>query len=162
MSDRANERIESALVALVRRADDPRGNQQINTLAGATIERAASVMLRRIGELEPVRLSQLAEASGIEMSTASRQVARLFENGYIERMPDPRDGRATMHQLSPSGRDLLERLVQARHRWFSDRLAGFTLEDRSRFADYLDRFIEASNAPLLPSTTSDHDTNERS
>jgi DNA-binding MarR family transcriptional regulator len=137
-----NDRIEEALVALVRRATDPRGNQRINALAGTDIERAGSVMLHRVGELQPARLSQLAEAAGVEVSTASRQVARLVERGYVARQDDPNDGRATVHRLTDDGRDLLQRLVAARHEWFDTLLAEFETREREQLADLLGRLVD--------------------
>ncbi|MGA9275430.1 MAG: hypothetical protein WBV89_00640, partial [Ilumatobacter sp.] len=69
--------IEEALITLVRRANDPRGNRTINRAAGVDIERAGAVMLARVDEFAPARLSVLADAAGVGVSTASRQVARL-------------------------------------------------------------------------------------
>jgi DNA-binding MarR family transcriptional regulator len=141
-----NERIEHALVSLVRRANDPRGNRQINARAGVEIERSGSVMLHRLGELEPARLSQLAGAAFVEISTASRQVARLVERGYVERDADPTDGRATVHRLTPEGRELLDRLIAARHEWFECLLEGFDPDERQHLADLLGRFVDRALA----------------
>lgn len=133
--------IEASLISLVRRAADPRGNRRINALAGVDLERAAAAMLTRIGELEPARLSRLAEATFVEMSTASRHVARLIDGGYVRQEPDPTDGRATMHRLTPQGRDTLRRLQAARHRWFDEMLVDFDDDERRQFADLLHRFV---------------------
>lgn len=142
MADDPIARIERSLVALVRRATDPRGNRQINVLAGVDIERAASVMLARIEELEPARLSQLADAVGVDISTASRQVARLVEAGLVARGPDPDDGRASAHRLTESGVDLRRRLAAARRAWFEQKLEEFSPVERRQFAELLERFME--------------------
>ncbi len=144
-------RFEAALINLVRRANDPRGNKAIRRVAGTDIERAGAVMLARVEELEPARLSALAEAAGVDISTASRQVARLVDEGYVLRQPDPNDGRASAHSLSPSGRDLRHRLSLARRNWIEGLLADFTLEERASFADLLDRFVVAMDAAQLAS-----------
>lgn len=141
MTDSALTRIENALVVLVRRSTDPRGNRVIQRRAGSDLERAGAAMLWRIGEHEPVRLSTLAELSGVEMSTASRQVALLVERGYVERSSDPADGRATVHRLTDDGRDLRRRLVEARHAWIESLLADFDDGERAMFADLLERFV---------------------
>jgi DNA-binding MarR family transcriptional regulator len=135
-------RIEAALVTLVRRANDPRGNRRINREAGVDIERAAAVMLARVEELEPARLSDLAEAAGVDTSTASRQVARLVDEGLVERRADPADGRASAHRLSAEGRRVRARLRAARRAWFEDVLADFDPEERQVFAGLLERFVE--------------------
>jgi DNA-binding MarR family transcriptional regulator len=135
-------RIEASLIALVRRANDPRGNKSINLAAGVDIDRAASVMLARVEELEPARLSDLAEAAGVETSTASRQVARLVDDGLVERSADPNDGRASAHRLTDAGRSTRSKLVVARRDWFDDVLADFDDAEREQFAGLLERFVE--------------------
>lgn len=135
-------RIEAALVALVRRATDPRGNRQINRSAGVDIERAGAVMLARVEELEPARLSDLAEAAGVDTSTASRQVARLVDEGYVDRGADPDDRRASAHRLTPTGREVRRRLKAARREWFDDVLGDFDPSERAQLAMLLERFVD--------------------
>lgn len=133
--------IQSALITIVRRANDPRGNKSINRSAGTDIERAGAVMLARIEEHEPARLSVLAEAAGVDVSTASRQVARLVDEGYVHRGPDPDDGRASAHRLTPAGRELRHRLADAQRAWLDTVLARFDDTDRRTLADLLGRFV---------------------
>lgn len=141
MGEDAIARIEAALITLIRRATDPRANRDVNRAAGVDIERAGAVMLARVEELEPVRLSELAEAAGVDTSTASRQVARLVDDGLVVRGADPDDRRASAHRLSPSGREVRQRLNIARRAWFDDVLADFDPDERARFADLLERFV---------------------
>lgn len=142
-------RIEGALITLVRRANDPRGNREIHRAAGTDIERAGAVMLARVEEHEPARLSVLAEAAGVDVSTASRQVARLVEEGYVTRDADPDDGRASAHRLTPAGRDLRSRLAAARRAWLEEILCDFGDADRTTFATLLDRFVGQVEAAHL-------------
>lgn len=135
-------RIEAAIITLVRRATDPRGNRRINRLAGVDIERASSGMLARIEVLEPARLSDLAEAAGVDTSTASRQVARLVDDGLVERGVDPHDRRASAHRLSPAGRAVRQKLAIARRQWFEEVLTDFEARDRQQLAELLERFVE--------------------
>lgn len=134
--------VEQALIRLVRRATDPRGNATINERAGISLERSESTLLVRIDELEPARISDLAEAIGIDASTASRQVARLVEREYVVREPDERDGRASAHRLTPEGRDVHRRLAAARREWMHEVLADFTPAERAQLADLFDRFVD--------------------
>ena len=142
-------RIEGALITLVRRANDPRGNREMHRAAGTDIERAGAVMLARVEELEPARLSVLAEAAGVDVSTASRQVARLVEEGHVTRDPDPDDGRASAHRLTPSGRDLRARLAAARRAWLEEVLDELDDDERAAFADLLGRFVDRIEAAHL-------------
>lgn len=134
--------IERALIALSRRVTDPRGNRVINELAGADIERAGATMIGRIHDLGPARLSDLACAAGVDISTASRQVARLVDLGFVSRVPDPDDGRASRHSLSPSGRDLRDRLVQARYEWIDSIVVDLSPDERQVLGELLGRVID--------------------
>jgi DNA-binding MarR family transcriptional regulator len=137
----AETRIEQALVDLVRRANDPRGNASLKVKSGIDLERAATVLLARIDELGPTRLSDVALAAGVEISTASRPVARLVEQGYVERSTDPADGRASLLRTTAIGRDVMLRWRAARHEWLRDVLDDFDDEERERFAELFDRFV---------------------
>jgi DNA-binding MarR family transcriptional regulator len=135
--------IEASIVTLLRRAVDPRGNRRLYAEAGVDLERSGSVMLARIEELEPARLSDLAAAAGVEMSTASRQVARLVDQGLVERAPDPEDRRAVLHRLTPEGRTARSRVGSAIRSWFERALAEFPPDDREQLAVLLGRFVTA-------------------
>lgn len=50
-----------------------------------------------------LRMSELAELSDMTLSHLSRVVTRLEKSGWVKRVPDPGDGRATMAVLTESG-----------------------------------------------------------
>lgn len=135
-------RIEAAIVLLLRRANDPRGFQRIHQLAGIEIERAGAVMLARVEDLQPARLSDLADAAGVEVSTASRQVARLVEQGYVQRTADPADARAALHELTQKGRDARAKLRATGTAFFQAALGEFSETERDSLADLLTRFVD--------------------
>jgi DNA-binding MarR family transcriptional regulator len=60
----------------------------------------------RIGP-EGTRLSELAEQARVTKQTAGHLVDQLERSGYVERVPDPTDGRARLVRLTP----LAEQLV---------------------------------------------------
>jgi DNA-binding MarR family transcriptional regulator len=138
----AVDQIERGLIALARRVTDPRGNRAINELAGADIERAGATMLARLEEIQPARLSEMACAAGVEISTASRQVARLVELGFIERSSDPDDKRASVHRLSPAGVETRHRLREARRTWIDKIVVDLDAEERRQFGSLFDRVID--------------------
>ncbi|MFC4602809.1 MarR family winged helix-turn-helix transcriptional regulator [Rhodococcus kronopolitis] len=55
----------------------------------------------------PRRQGDLAGSLCVSQSALSRQITELFDAGYVERRPDPADGRAYLVQVSESGRQLL-------------------------------------------------------
>src|SRR5919202_3393766 len=54
---------------------------------------------------EGTRLTELAERSGYTKQAVSEVVADLEALGYVERVPDPLDGRAKTIKLTHSGRE---------------------------------------------------------
>jgi DNA-binding MarR family transcriptional regulator len=55
----------------------------------------------------PLRVSEVAKRLGVDLSVASRQIAALAAEGYVERREDARDRRAQMVAITRSGRRVL-------------------------------------------------------
>ncbi|GAA2063948.1 MarR family transcriptional regulator [Streptomyces albiaxialis] len=70
---------------------------------------AVLMLLSRHGEM---RTSGLAELMAIDMSVMSRHVAHVAERGWIERHPDPQDGRVRLLRISEAGESLLDDLSE--------------------------------------------------
>jgi DNA-binding MarR family transcriptional regulator len=56
---------------------------------------------------EGSRLTELAERSGHTKQSVGEAVADLERHGYVERVPDPQDGRAKIIRLTPHGAQAL-------------------------------------------------------
>ena len=56
---------------------------------------------------EGTRLSVLAERAGVAKQTATALVDRLERAGYVERTPDPLDGRARLVRLTAKGQSAI-------------------------------------------------------
>ena len=55
----------------------------------------------------PLRVSDVAHRLGVDLSVASRQIASLAAEGYVERREDVRDRRAQLVAVTRSGRRAL-------------------------------------------------------
>lgn len=99
-------------------------------------------MLARVEDLQPARLSDLADAAGVEVSTASRQVARLVEQGYVQRTADPADARAALHELTQKGLDARAKLRATGTAFFRAALGDFTESEQESLANLLTRFVD--------------------
>lgn len=106
----------------------------------------------------PQRVSAVAESIHSDVSTVSRQVSHLVQHGLIEKIGDPDDGRAQLLSLSPSGGEVIDKLVRGRGQWFGELLASWTDDDVRAFDAYLTRFgtdLEAFKARVVaPNPTS--------
>jgi DNA-binding MarR family transcriptional regulator len=82
----------------------------------------------------------LADLLGVDAPTVTRKVQQLEHDGYIAREADPDDGRATLIRLSPAGRRILQRVLDARRRWLGELLGEWDERDLAVFAALLNRF----------------------
>ena len=63
---------------------------------------------------EPVRIGELHQHVLLSQPALSRMVDRLVERGFVERCPDPADGRGVRLSLTDTGRDQ-QRRIGRRH-----------------------------------------------
>lgn len=59
-----------------------------------------------------LRMSAIAEGIGVRQPTASDAVQTLLRKGYVEKLPDPADGRAVAVRLSAAGRERATRIAE--------------------------------------------------
>lgn len=130
-------RLRFAVVRLARRLRQEAGGELSPTMAAAlaTVERA--------GPLTP---SELAAIERVKRPTATRVIARLEEEGLIEKAPDPADGRVSLLSASPSGRRLLKRLRRRKNAYLDRRLGELPPDEIAtleRAAAIIERMLEA-------------------
>lgn len=87
------------------------------------------------------RCSALAGRAGIDVSVASRQIAVLERSGYVERRPDPVDGRASLLSLTPAGIEAIAATRALRQDWALGALAAWDEDDARLLSDLLDRLV---------------------
>lgn len=76
----------------------------------------AMACLGTVMRLGPIRISALAEALVLDISTASRHVSHLETANLLTRKPDPVDLRATLLTLTPEGIEFLRQGMARRSR----------------------------------------------
>jgi DNA-binding MarR family transcriptional regulator len=87
------------------------------------------------------RCSALAARAGVDVSVASRQLGCLERQGYVERRPDPQDGRAALFRLTPAGAAALTAARSARSAWATGALADWDEDDARLLTDLVDRLV---------------------
>lgn len=87
------------------------------------------------------RCSALAVAAGIDVSVASRQMAALERVGYVERRPDPGDGRASLLSLTEAGAAALATARGLRNDWAASALSGWSEDDAVRLSELVERLL---------------------
>lgn len=108
--------------------------------ARVPITGAGLTALRGLERYQPITVSALARRLGLDLSTVSRQLCPLEEEGLVQRATDPDDGRVATLSLTPKGRRLLDRVTTAVLEDFDAALADWSPADRSQLATLLNRF----------------------
>jgi DNA-binding MarR family transcriptional regulator len=117
---------------LVRDVEEPSRTQQS---VPATLEDAG-----------PRRITELATAERVAQPSMTVLVSRLERRGWVERRPDPEDGRVVMAAITDEGVTALARVRAARAEALAARLDVLTDDERRRLAaaiPLLDRVIDA-------------------
>ena len=90
---------------------------------------SALTVVERLG---PITLGDLAGFERVRPPTMTRIVARLEEDGLVEREPDESDGRVTRLRLSSAGRKLISKNRTRKDAYLADRLEQLSPRERSR------------------------------
>ena len=95
----------------------------------------------------PMRLGDLAAAEGIAPSTLTRLVAALEDNGYVRRVADPSDARASTLAITPQGHQMLERIRTETTLLLAQSLGDLTPAQRSALAAAVPVLEQLAEAP---------------
>lgn len=104
-------------------------------------------LLRTYGEM---RMSRLTELLGIDMSVTSRHVAHAADRGWIERRPDPRDGRSRLLHLTALGEREVQELSDRATASLAAHLADWPAEDVVSLTGLLGRLHRCYGSPPAP------------
>jgi DNA-binding MarR family transcriptional regulator len=88
------------------------------------------------------RCSALAGQVGVDVSVASRQVSALERAGYVQRRPDPIDGRASLISLSDAGAAALVHTRDVRSQWATEALSDWSEDEARQFTVLLEKLAD--------------------
>jgi DNA-binding MarR family transcriptional regulator len=135
------EEIETALTALTRNPRIRGIYRLLNRESGVELDRPTYVALAML-ESGPLRVSDLADACGVDISTMSRLIERLCARGFVERTIHPNDRRSALIQASEGGRAVQRQLRAFREDSLRKLLDNWTAGEREQFAQLLSRFVK--------------------
>jgi DNA-binding MarR family transcriptional regulator len=104
------------------RADSELGDAAVDVL----------LVLRKHG---PLSLKALSDHHRVKPPTMSQIVNRLAADAYLERRPDPDDGRRVLLALTPAGDALAQRIRRPGLVWFDAQLAELSPDERTTLAE---------------------------
>lgn len=140
--------VAAAWSTLLRRSMLPRVQEHWIQAAGLQLDRTSYWLLRLLGENDKLRLSELAQRQGTDVSTVCRQARHCEEAGLVEREGDPSDLRAVLFRLTDAGREALSRMQAVRMAVFDKVFAEWPARERQQFARMTKRFVDSYLAEL--------------
>jgi DNA-binding MarR family transcriptional regulator len=135
--------IERALTILLRPARVKRAQEILSRKAGFDLELSGYIALVRLEQSGPMRLSGLADAAGVDISTMSRLADRLVTAGLLETGEVSTDRRVVGLQLSEHGQATLDKIRAVRRAELMHALDDWSPEDQEHLAQLLERFAES-------------------
>lgn len=137
--------LHGALISIVSALNRPQNDEKMIQQAGIRLDRALFSVLVGVERLGPIGVVDLAERSGRDYTTISRQVAKLESLGLVKRRESALDRRVREAVISAKGKAMTDRIDAARERmaqvifkdWSRDELDVFVKQMR-KFADALD------------------------
>jgi DNA-binding MarR family transcriptional regulator len=135
--DTANKQIEQQITVLLRRVQ----RIHLSTTTGdVNLERSAYGIMCKLADEGPQRLGALATAFGLDPSTITRQVQALEEIGLAARRTDPSDRRASILDLTDTGREVLDTTRTRRRSKLQRALSDWPESDLTDFGRLLKEF----------------------
>ncbi len=135
-------RTQRALEQLDRLRANRNGHAALASAAGVDLSRPAYALLRRIDEHGPTPLGELARATGMDAASTGRQVRRLEELGFADRIPGATDARVVVVEITPAGRDARRRIAGVLEAHLRDALDRWSPDDRHQLGELLQRLVD--------------------
>lgn len=108
--------LHSALIDIGSLMNRPQRDEALVREAGIALDRALFPLLVGIERLGPIGIVDLAERTGRDYTTVSRQVAKLESLGLAERRQSAADRRVNEAVVTPKGKAMTDKLDAARER----------------------------------------------
>ena len=138
--DPEDEELASRLRLLIARLARQQRQRSIGGLTPSQFSALAGAYL-----MGPVRLGDLAAREGVTPPTLSRIVGGLEDAGYVERRPDPADGRCSLIAPTEKGERTLDTIRWERTALLAERLQTLSASERRQLRDsvpLLERLLE--------------------
>jgi DNA-binding MarR family transcriptional regulator len=139
--------VKDAIVALQRVTNSRRIDARRVERSGVPLGLVATGVLYQVVERGPARARVLADQCRMQPAALSRQLGILEAHRYIERAPDPADGRCTLIRATAEGKAAHVRIQVADDQLFAAQLAGWRDREIVLLADLLERLVVDLRAP---------------
>jgi DNA-binding MarR family transcriptional regulator len=122
--------------------------RQLRQQAGTGLSPSQHAVLASIDVHTTLTLGELAAIEQVAPPTITRIVAKLADDGLVERAPDPVDRRVVRVSVTAEGHRRMDLSRHRRNAWLARRLDELPPGDTERLADALD-VLEELAGPLV-------------
>ena len=98
---------------------------------GSMHDKSVVALLSQLMHSGPIRATDLADRVGLDLSTISRHLRSLEDDGHVARRPDPADGRATLLAVTRSGQRVVRQAREQRTAMLAEALDDWSDADRN-------------------------------
>ena len=148
---KVDDELAGALYAVVLRLSRMPVDEPVDKAGLAVLHEA-----RRLGTFRP---SDLAAQMRLDLSTISRHLRSLEQQGMVRRSADPDDARAQRISITPRGSDVLKRMMDRRAATIRDATQNWPEADRNALAGLLRRLADDLSdlaRPFAPAAADEH------
>lgn len=107
--------------------------------------------LRRSGAPFALSPTQLMQAVTLSSGAMTNRIDRLESAGWVERLPDPADRRGVLIQLTPAGKEIVDRAMPVRFAQARDIVSALTPEEFETLAGLLRKLLVRHQPAALAS-----------
>jgi len=129
------------LLDLVGIINEPQRDDALIAAAGIALDRALFPLLVRIERRGPIGVVELANISGRDYTTVSRQVAKLEKLGLVTRQSSAQDRRSHQAVVTKKGLAMTNALDKAREKMVAPKLARWSEQDRKHLLRLLRKLV---------------------
>ncbi len=140
--------LHGALISIVSVMNRPRNDERMIEEAGILLDRALFSVLVIIERLGPIGVVELADRSGRDYTTISRQVAKLQSLGLVTRRESPVDRRVREAVISTTGKEMTDRIDAARERMSQAIFKDWSRDEIDDFVRLMQKFTDALEKEL--------------
>ena len=112
------------------------------------LSRGEYLLLFCLAHLPELTAQDVANVTGRPRNSISRAVHRMLSEGYLDRSPDPDDGRQAMLRITPRGRKLHEAIVERFISRENELLGVLNAQDRKALDRILGKLVAHTAADL--------------
>ncbi|MBS1095914.1 MarR family winged helix-turn-helix transcriptional regulator [Gluconobacter wancherniae] len=134
--------LHAAVIDLVDEINRPRRDDRLIEEAGIPLDRALFPLLARVWRYGPIGVVDLADRTGRDHTTISRQMSKLEELDLIARRSSTTDKRVREATVTEKGQEMVDMLNAARERLANRILVDWTGEDLDQLRSLLRRFAD--------------------